>query len=335
MNTPKISVLVPVFKVEPYLQRCIDSVLAQDFQDWEMILVDDGSPDCCPEICDEAARKDERITVVHKKNEGPMSARYVAILKARGEYLMFLDSDDVLADGAIGLLYKKISEGYDMVRGNAYRLLPSGEYEPLQNNLLEEFEIVGGEAILYNLFTGKVPTFVWGALYRRALFKDAYCEDLIAERINYGEDLMINLLIARQMNKVYYMSDFVYFYFYNETSITGRCICSDIYGERMDKILMKYGIMDSEIMQIEYRCMKALSFAHNFFVPEFGWDKRKYSFIRDILLDEKTGNVFRQRLDGKYLRFINIKWLYFVYSSIYRFLFKWIKLKGNLRRVIN
>lgn len=332
---PNISILVPVYNVEPYLQRCIDSVLAQDFQDWEMILVDDGSPDRCPEICDEAGRKDERISVIHKKNGGLVSARREGVRNSRGEYLMFLDSDDMLTDGALGLLYKKITEGYDMVRGNAYRLLPSGDYEPLQNNLLDEFEIVGGEAILYHIFTGKVPTFVWGTLYRKSLFKDSYYEDLITERISYGEDLMINLLIAKQMNKVYYMSDFVYFYFYNETSITGRSICSDVYGERMDKILMKYGITDSEIMKKEYKCMKALAFAHNFFVPEFGWDKRKYNFIREVLLDEETGEIVRQRLNGKYLRFVNIKWLYFIYSVIYRFLFKTIKLKGKLRRVIS
>ena len=332
---PKISILVPVYNVEPYLQRCIDSVLAQDFQDWEMILVDDGSPDRCPEICDEAARKDERIKVVHKENGGLVSARREGVRNARGEYVMFLDSDDLLAEGAVSILYRKIIEGYDMVRGNAYRLLPSREYNPLQNNVLAEYEIEGGENILYHLFTGKIPTFVWGALYRSALFKDIYYEELIKERISYGEDLMTNLLIARQMKKVCYLTDFVYYYFYNNTSITGRSICSDIYGERMDRVLMKYGVTDSDMMNREHRCMKAIAFAHNFFVPEFGWDENKYRFVIGVLSNEDTGNVVRQRLDSRYLRFVNHEWFYRIYSSIYRFLFKMIKLKGKLRNVIN
>ena len=74
MNT-KISILVPVYNVEQYLPRCIESVLTQDFQDWEIILVDDGSPDKCPQICDEYAKKDKRIRVVHKVNGGLVSAR--------------------------------------------------------------------------------------------------------------------------------------------------------------------------------------------------------------------------------------------------------------------
>lgn len=131
--TPTITILVPIYNVEPYLQRCIDIVFAQDFQNWEMILVDDGSSDRCLEICDKAARKDERIIIEHRENGRPMAARYAGFMKAREEYLMFHDSDDILADGAVGLLYKKINEGYDMVRGQAYRLLPSGDYELLQN----------------------------------------------------------------------------------------------------------------------------------------------------------------------------------------------------------
>ena len=91
MNTPKVSVLVPVYKVEPYLQRCIDSVLSQDFTDYELILVDDGSPDRCPEICDQNAAKDERIKVVHKENGGLVSARLAGFKEARAEYLIFLD----------------------------------------------------------------------------------------------------------------------------------------------------------------------------------------------------------------------------------------------------
>ena len=88
MKNVKISILVPVYNVEQYLPRCIESVLSQDFQDWEMILVDDGSPDKCPQICDEYSQKDLRIKVLHKKNGGLVSARQAGFLLAKGKYIL-------------------------------------------------------------------------------------------------------------------------------------------------------------------------------------------------------------------------------------------------------
>ena len=100
MHIPKVSVVIPVYKVEPYLRRCVDSVLAQTLSDLEIILVDDGSPDHCPEICDEYASKYENIQVLHKPNGGLASARNAGMKMAAGKYLFFLDSDDWLdADG--------------------------------------------------------------------------------------------------------------------------------------------------------------------------------------------------------------------------------------------
>lgn len=91
---PLISIIIPVYKVEAYLHKCVNSVLNQDFQKIEVILVDDGSPDNCPAICDEFAKKDSRVIVIHKKNGGLSDARNVGIKSATGEYLIFLDSDD-------------------------------------------------------------------------------------------------------------------------------------------------------------------------------------------------------------------------------------------------
>lgn len=93
-TTPKISVIVPVYKAENYLHRCVDSLLAQTFQDFEILLVDDGSPDCSGEICDEYARKDKRVRVFHKENGGVSSARNLGLDNARGEWICFVDSDD-------------------------------------------------------------------------------------------------------------------------------------------------------------------------------------------------------------------------------------------------
>lgn len=101
-NRPEISVIVPVYRVEKYLNDCIDSILAQTFADFELILVDDGSPDSCPALCDAAAARDSRIRVIHQKNRGLSGARNAGLDAAEGEWIAFVDSDDMLLPQAAG-----------------------------------------------------------------------------------------------------------------------------------------------------------------------------------------------------------------------------------------
>ena len=103
-----VSIIVPVYKVEQYLSRCIDSILNQVFQDFELILVDDGSPDNCGEICDIYELKDNRIKVIHKKNGGLSDARNFGIEKASGEYLFFIDSDDCVTSNCLSIVDKNL-----------------------------------------------------------------------------------------------------------------------------------------------------------------------------------------------------------------------------------
>lgn len=101
-----VTVIVPVYKVEAYLERCVDSILQQDYRDLEIILVDDGSPDASGEICDRYAKRDERVKVIHKANGGLGPARNSALDLAKGEYVFFVDSDDYITDGIIKKLYE-------------------------------------------------------------------------------------------------------------------------------------------------------------------------------------------------------------------------------------
>lgn len=105
-----ISVIVPVYKVEPFLDDCVKSILAQSFTDFELILVDDGSPDGCPAMCDLWAEKDSRIRVIHKENGGLSSARNAGLDVMRGEYLTFIDSDDTVSDDYLEKLYNALTE---------------------------------------------------------------------------------------------------------------------------------------------------------------------------------------------------------------------------------
>lgn len=106
---PEISIIVPVYKVEKYLDTCVRSILAQTFTDFELILVDDGSPDGCGALCDAYAKEDPRVSVLHKKNGGLSSARNVGIEAAGGKYIGFVDSDDYIAPDMYGFLYFHIS----------------------------------------------------------------------------------------------------------------------------------------------------------------------------------------------------------------------------------
>lgn len=104
----EISIIVPVYKVEPYLRKCLDSILAQTFTNFEVILVDDGSPDNSGKICDEYAIKDSRVRVIHKENGGLSSARNAGIDIAQGKYLGFVDSDDYIAEDMYEVLYENL-----------------------------------------------------------------------------------------------------------------------------------------------------------------------------------------------------------------------------------
>ena len=113
--SPCISVIVPVYKVEKYLKECIDSILAQTYRDFELILVDDGSPDNCGKICDEYARRDDRIIVIHQENKGLSGARNTALDIAKGEFVTFIDSDDVVNIRYLELLLSGMDEDIDIV----------------------------------------------------------------------------------------------------------------------------------------------------------------------------------------------------------------------------
>ena len=118
---PKVSIIVPIYNVEKYIHKCIDSILSQTFTDFELILVDDGSPDKCGEICEQYALKDNRIKVVHKENGGLSDARNAGIDVASGKYIYFIDSDDWISPNSIiSLLNFAEDNQCEIVQGGFY-----------------------------------------------------------------------------------------------------------------------------------------------------------------------------------------------------------------------
>ena len=129
---PIISVIVPVYKVEPYIHRCIDSILSQTFVDFELILIDDGSPDNCPDICDEYALKDNKIHVIHQKNSGLSVARNAGLdyvsSSSNSEWITFVDSDDWIDKHYLEYLYKAANESNTNISSCVYRIINDNNY---------------------------------------------------------------------------------------------------------------------------------------------------------------------------------------------------------------
>ena len=155
----KLSIVIPVYRVEDTLNRCVESVLSQTIDDMEVILVDDGSPDRCPQLCDEWARKDERISVIHKENGGLSDARNAGIRKATGDYLTFVDSDDYVEAGTYEALLQLLAQHpeYDLLEYPFNDQTPSEHvYTDINDYWLK------GEAYRH--------TYAWNKMYRRRLF---------------------------------------------------------------------------------------------------------------------------------------------------------------------
>ncbi len=137
MHTPLVSIIVPIYKVEPYLRRCLDSIVNQTYTNLEIILVDDGSPDGCPQICDEYAVKDNRVVVIHKENGGLSDARNAGLDICKGEYIFFIDSDDFISKQAILTLYKAcIEQNADIAIGNYQSFNKESEIQEEHTNAI-------------------------------------------------------------------------------------------------------------------------------------------------------------------------------------------------------
>ena len=166
---PLISVIVPIFNVEEYLPKCVDSILSQSYDNLEVILVDDGSPDGCPDMCEEYRRRDTRVRVIHKENGGLSDARNVGMDIALGEYIFFLDSDDWLLPEGIETLYV-MAEKYDADISVGNNLMAFGEKEPDRKrydlSAIRDRSIGAHEALGY-LFSSSIPTVAWDKLYSR------------------------------------------------------------------------------------------------------------------------------------------------------------------------
>ena len=170
VNHPLVSVMIPVYKAEKFICRCIDSVIGQTYKNLEIILINDGSPDRCGEICDDYAKKDKRIRVIHQKNQGVSAARNAGLEIAAGQWLYFLDSDDYISAPAIEKMASAAENGnYDIVIGGYYMVTSDKKAVSRSENWEKTDDLT---EIRRKILLDELPNFVCGKLYKRELWKN-------------------------------------------------------------------------------------------------------------------------------------------------------------------
>lgn len=220
---PKVSIIVPVYNAEKGLARCVDSILNQEFRDFELILMDDGSRDRSGEICDGYARADARVVVVHKENTGVSDTRNQAIARARGTFLQFVDSDDWLTADATKLMVRAAEEtGCDLVIADFYRVV--GEMVSRKGDI-DADQVIGREAFVGFMMENPADYYygvLWNKLYRREIV-EAHGIRMDA-KISWCEDFLFNLEYVRYATTFYALRTPVYYYVKTKGSLVNQKI---------------------------------------------------------------------------------------------------------------
>ena len=220
---PMVSIIVPVYNAEQYLRRCVDSILNQEYTDFEVFLVNDGSTDSSGDICEEYGNKDTRVIVIQKENTGVSDSRNLALDRARGKYLQFLDSDDWITPDATRLFVRAAEEyGCDMVISDFYRVVgerlsPKGD--------IEEEGVLTQEEFAAHMMENPADFYygvLWNKLYRRDLVEEHSLR--MDTNINWCEDFLFNLEYIRYAKVFYALHAPIYYYVKRKGSLASQGI---------------------------------------------------------------------------------------------------------------
>lgn len=218
-SLPVVSVIVPVYKVEKYLQQCIDSICAQTYSRLEILLIDDGSPDCCGDICEYNAGKDPRIKVVHKENGGVSSARNVGIDMAGGRYFSFVDADDMIHPGFIETLLGYCKRyGCDIAQCDVLNI--GEDFSKLPLNPRQYLHLYSNRQAVHQLCSGNERgkyAVVWNKMYKKELFDHLRFP---LDRIH--EDEAVMHLLYWKSGKIAVTNQYLYYYLHHGASIMGK-----------------------------------------------------------------------------------------------------------------
>lgn len=218
---PTVSIIVPVYNAEKYLKRCVDSILSQDYRDFELLLMDDGSSDGSAEICDGYERADSRVHVVHKENTGVSDTRNQALDMARGRFIQFLDSDDWIVPEATRLLVRSMEEyGCDMVISDFYRV--AGE-RLAQKGDIEEDKVMTRQEFAACMIENPADFYygvLWNKMFRRSIIEKFHIR--MDTSLSWCEDFLFNLEYIRHAESFYALQVPIYYYLKRKGSLVSQ-----------------------------------------------------------------------------------------------------------------
>lgn len=274
-----ISIIVPIYNAEQYIHRCIDSILAQSFTDFELLLINDGSPDNCGVICDEYAAMDSRVRVFHKANGGVSSARNLGIERSQGEWITFIDADDYVHPKFLSSLYEK--HDFDLIVGS-FQIVGSndiwnGTLKDLSYNRITLRKYIVELSSMINFQTP------WGKLFRTNIIKDNQIK--FDERICIGEDslFILNYLLYTDTLR---LSEQTYYYYERGNvgslsqslyPIEHHLHAMEAFYEMLNRLGNVFGV-DVKLEQYRYirnYCSKQIDFLYQ--------DKSRYKYKRKCL----------------------------------------------------
>lgn len=310
MNTQKkdivISVVVPVYKAEKYLVQCVNSLMKQTYSMIEIVLVDDGSPDSCPKLCDEFLKKDQRIRVIHKKNEGVAFARRDGVLASTGEYVTFCDADDMFDVFALEKVAKAIYHySPDIVTFSMTRdLVRLGEKGI--RSYYDRKKIV--EKIFPYLLEDKNGKYytpgVCGAVYKRQLYMD---NQLAEYKIVVGEDLACKKAVIFHAQSIFDMEDKLYYYRVNSSSVTESRKAFPWDGP---ELIAKHITSKIDVDVLDMREQLNRVITHQLFVvakSQFANSDKSYSQIKNDIKKNLQKPIYKNAVENCHYNFWYIK----------------------------
>lgn len=284
----RFSVIVPVYNAEKYLEKCILSVIHQSYNDWELILVDDGSKDGSSRIVDEYATKDSRIVAIHQQNAGPGIARNNGIQKATGDYVIFLDSDDFIDEDYFALLVPK-AEKADVVFIDVLQISPEGKV--LSKELMSTYKEWSKDRILRSQMTGKIP---WGGVrktVRRSILID---NDIKYTDHKVGEEALYSFRVVHAARSVVFLDEKPVYYYVNHDGSQSKTIMDDPWGGVVDTIadyLKENGLYEKYKSTVNAFAITAAVVSIDKINQNYvGIEKKKYL--------KKRINIFLQKYDA-------------------------------------
>ncbi len=259
-----VSVIVPIYKVEAYLQQCVDSLLAQTYKNLEIILVDDGSPDRCGEICDAYAAQDPRVKVVHKPNGGLSDARNAGLAVSSGEYVLFIDSDDYVDSAMVARLYDACQENAADIAVCYFDKVTDAQEAADGAAGSDRPELLSGKEVISRIYRGEgsqIAFVAWNKLYRKKLFTENKISYPVGK---YYEDEYVTHKLLYFSRKVALVKDALYHYRIRANSIMTTTLdqkrCINNLDAKLEAVRFFHEKQDAPLFQMAFYsfCRSAL-----------------------------------------------------------------------------